>query len=272
MFDRIPKKSWINIDRQPISVRIRHSFELLYLLVQKELRVRYKNSVLGYLWALANPFAFAVVYYFAFKVIMRVEMPNYSTFLLTGMFPWIWLTNGLVQATGSYRNNASLVKKVNLERYVLPLSNIVHEMVHFCFTLPVLGFFIYFTGGELHFSWLWQLPLVMLLQLVMVYPVALMLALANVYVHDVEYLLGIGLSLLFFLTPIVYPVTQAPSIYRYYFEWSPLAELISVWRGVLLEGQITPSPLAYCACVAATASLAAYLVYRSASPKLGELL
>lgn len=252
--------------------RVRHFFELLYLLVQKELRVRYKSSVLGYLWALANPFAFAVVYYFAFKVIMRVQMPNYSTFLLTGMFPWIWLTNGLVQATGSYRNNASLVKKVNLERAVLPLSNIVHEMVHFCFALPVLGLFIYMTGGEMHASWLWQLPLMMLLQLALVYPISLMLALANVYVHDVEYLVGIGLSLLFFLTPIVYPVTLAPEIYRHYFEWSPPAELISGWRSVLLEGKIMPMQMLYCAGVAAGTSLAAYLVYRKSSPKLGELL
>jgi lipopolysaccharide transport system permease protein len=255
-----------------MNLRIRHSLELLYLLVQKELRVRYKSSVLGYVWALANPFAFAVVYYFAFKVIMRVQMPNYSVFLLTGMFPWIWLTNGLVQATASYRNNASLVKKVNLERAVLPLSNVVHEMVHFCFSLPVLGLFIYVTGGEMHASWLWQLPLMMVLQLALVYPVALILALSNVYVHDVEYLVGIGLSLLFFLTPIVYPITLAPEIYRQYFEWSPPAELIAGWRSVLLEGKVMPAQMAYCAAVAVAVSLAAYLVYRKASPKLGELL
>jgi lipopolysaccharide transport system permease protein len=251
---------------------VRHFFELLYLLVQKELRVRYKSSVLGYLWALANPFAFAVVYYFAFKVIMRVQMPNYSTFLLTGMFPWIWLTNGLVQATASYRNNASLVKKVNLERAVLPLSNVVHEMVHFCFALPVLGFFIYLTGGEMHASWLWQLPLMMLLQLALVYPVALILALSNVYVHDVEYLVGIGLSLLFFLTPVVYPVSMAPEAYRHYFDWSPPAALISGWRGVLLDGAVIPGELAYCAAVALCMSALAYVVYRKAAPKLGELL
>ena len=255
-----------------VNVRYAQWVELLYLLVKKELNVRYKNSVLGYVWALANPFAYALAYYFAFKIVMRVEMPNYSIFLLTGMFPWVWMTNGLVQSTGCYRNNISLIKKVNMFRAVLPLSNVVHEMVHFLFAMPVLGVFIYFTGGDLYISWLWQLPLMMLLQVAVVYPVALMLALFNVYVNDVEYLVGIGLSLLFFLTPIVYPAATAPEKYRVYFNWSPPAELISGWRSVFLNGEIALSTVLFCFAVAAAASLAAYFVYRKASPKLGELL
>src|ERR1017187_10114811 len=109
-----------------MSFNFRRIAEVVYLLVLKELKVRYKSSFFGYLWALANPFAFALVYYIAFKVIMRVQMPNYSIFLLTAMFPWIWLTNSIVQASGSLRNNASLIKKVNLSCAVLPLSNVAH--------------------------------------------------------------------------------------------------------------------------------------------------
>jgi len=252
--------------------RIRHFFELLYLLVQKDLKVRYKSSVLGYLWALANPFAFALVYFVAFKIIMRVQMHNYSVFLLTGMFPWVWLTNSLSQATGSYRNNASLVKKVNLDRAVLPLGNVAHEMVHFCFALPVLAIFIYFTGGEMYGAWLWQIPLMILLQLAMVYPVALVLALSNVYIHDVEYLVGIGLSMLFFLTPVVYPVTMVPTAYRHYFEWSPLAALIENWRSVLLHGSVNMPMFMHCVTVAIIVAVLAVVTYRKTASKLGELL
>lgn len=252
--------------------RHKHSFELLFLLVKKEVNVRYKNSILGYLWALANPIVFATVYYFAFKVIMRVEMPNYAVFLLTGMFPWIWMSNSLVHASASYRNNASLVKKVSIERAVLPLSNVVHEMFHFLFALPVLGIIIFLTGGEIYLSWLWQLPLMMLLQLAMLYPIALMLALTNVYVRDVEYLVGIGVSLLFFLTPIVYPVALVPERFRVYLNWSPLADLIEGWRGVLLEGKINLGQLIFCFCFSIAVSFAAYFIYRKASPKLGEML
>lgn len=249
-----------------------HFFELLYLLVQKELKIRYKNSFLGYLWALANPFAFALVYYIAFKVIMRVQMPNYSIFLLTGMFPWVWFSNSLVQATGSYRNNASLVKRVNVNRAVLPLSNVTHEMVHFGFAIPVLSAFILFVNGELHYSWIWQLPMMLFLQFVLAYPLALLLALANVYVHDVEYLVGIGMSLLFFLTPIVYPIDMVPEGYRAYFEWSPLAALIGNWRSLFLEGALNMGMYLYSQLVAAILALLAFIAYRKTSARLGELL
>lgn len=253
-------------------MKIQHFLELLYLLIQKDLKVRYKSSVLGYLWALANPFAFALVYYVAFKVIMRVEIHNYSVFLLTGMFPWVWFTNALIQATASFKNNVSLVKKVNINRAVLPLGSVVHEMVHFCFALPVLCCFIYFTGGVFHASWLWQLPLMILLQLALVYPLALVLALANVYVHDVEYIVGIGLSLLFFLTPIVYPVSMIPEIYRHLFEWSPLVALIRNWRSVFLEGSVDVGLLAHCTVVVLIISFLSLVIYRKGACKLGELL
>jgi lipopolysaccharide transport system permease protein len=252
--------------------KIRQFLELLYLLVQKELKVRYKSSVLGYLWALANPFAFALVYYIAFKIIMRVQMPNYSIFLLAGMFPWVWMSNSLIQATSSYKNNASLVKKVNLNRAVLPLSNVAHEMVHFFFALPVLAIFIKFAGGDFFLSWIWQIPLMLLLQLFLVYPIALILALANVYVHDVEYLIGIFLSLLFFMTPIVYPITMVPESYRIYFEWSPVYSLITNWRDVLLSGTLNPETYLLAGLMAFTLGGLAAIFYRKASVRMGELL
>lgn len=249
-----------------------HFFELLFLLVQKELKIRYKSSFLGYLWALANPFAFALVYYIAFKVIMRMQMPNYSIFLLTGMFPWVWFANSLVQATGSFRNNASLVKRVNVNRAVLPLSNVTHEMVHFGFAIPVLTAFILFVGGGPHYSWIWQLPMMLLLQFVLAYPLALLFALANVYVHDVEYLVGIGMSLLFFLTPIVYPLDMVPEGYRAIFAWNPLAALIGNWRNLFLEGRLDLDMYLGCLFAGLVFALLSYVAYRKMSIRLGELL
>lgn len=249
-----------------------HFFELLFLLVKKELKVRYKSSFLGYLWALANPIAFALVYYIAFKVIMRVQMPNYSIFLLTGMFPWVWFSNSLIQATGSYRNNASLVKRVNVNRAVLPLSNVTHEMVHFGFAVPVLFAFILLVNGGLHISWLWQLPLMLLLQFMLSYPLALLLAIANVYVHDIEYLVGIGMSLLFFLTPIVYPLDMVPEGYRNLFAWNPLAALIENWRNLFFEGELDMERYLACLMASLVFSTLSFIVYRKMSPKLGELL
>ena len=261
----------IGTDSGPNST-LRHFSELLYVLVTKELKVRYKNSVLGYLWALANPFAFAIVYYVAFKVIMRVQMPNYSVFLLTAMFPWMWFANSIVHATGSYRNNASLIKRVALHRAVLPLSNVVHEFVHFCFALPVLMLFILITGNGLHVSWLWWLPLLAVLQLTLVYPIALMFALANVFIHDIEYMVGIGLSMLFFLTPIVYSLSMVPEAYQWYFQMSPVSVLMESWRSVLLHGELNASSIAYVAMWSVVLGILSSVLFRRTQAKLGELL
>lgn len=246
--------------------------ELLYLLVLKELKVRYKRSVLGYLWAIANPFAFALVYWFAFKYIMRVQIPNYSIFLLTGMFPWGWLANSLIHASSSYRNNASLIKKVKLERALLPLSSVVHEMLHFCFSLPVLSVFIFISGGPFYLAWFWQMPLMILLQLTFLYPLALILAITNVYVHDVEYIVGIALSMLFFLTPIVYPPEMVPAQFTDYINYSPLSALIGNWHNVFLRGNIQFDQFAYCLSISLVLWLIAYHFYRRRSIRLGELL
>jgi lipopolysaccharide transport system permease protein len=247
--------------------------ELLYLLVRKELTARYKSRFLGYLWALANPFAFAFVYWIAFKFIMRLEIENYSLFLVTGLFPWVWLSTGVTQATRSYFVNASLIKKARLPRFILPLANVAQEMAHFAFALPVIFALLWFAGAmPPRASWLWQVPLLLALQTAFAYPLALSLALANVYVRDIEYLVGIGFSLLFFATPMVYPVTLVPEAYRHWFELNPLHAMMHSWRTVFLEGTLDPGQVAYAAAFAAVSGLVAWLIYRKLAPRVGELL
>lgn len=250
-----------------------HSLELLYLLVRKDLKVRYKSSVLGYLWALANPFAFALVYWVAFKYIMRVQMENYSLYLITGIFPWVWLSSGITQATRSYQNNAFLVKKVKIPRAILPLSSVAQEMAHFLFALPVILAFLIFAGSfELRAAWLWQIPLMLGVQLAFVYPIALVFAVSNVYVHDIEHLVGLAFAMLFFLTPMVYPISMVPEELRRYFELNPLYALMDSWRGVFLSGTLDGAKLGYAIACAAVFGAVAWLCYRRLAPRIGELL
>jgi lipopolysaccharide transport system permease protein len=247
--------------------------ELLYVLVRKELKARYKNRFLGYVWALANPVAFAFVYWIAFKFIMRMEVENYSLYLLTGIFPWVWLSTGVTSATRSFIVNASLIKKVPLPRAILPLGNVAQEMVHFVFALPVIVAFLWF-AGEIRppASWAWQLPLMLALQIAFVYPLALGLALANVYVRDIEYLASIGFSLMFFATPMVYPVSMVPEAYRHYFELNPLHALMHSWRSVFLQGSLDLDHMAYAAAFAAAMAAGAWLLHRKLAPRIGELV
>ena len=250
-----------------------HTGELLYLLVIKELKVRYKSRFLGYVWALVNPLAFAFVYWIAFKFIMRVEMANYSLYLITGIFPWVWLSLGVANGARSYLHNASLIKKASMPRAILPLSCVAQETVHFIFALPIIIAFVVLAGDyAMRPAWIWQIPLLVALQVAFVSPLALSMALLNVYVRDIEYLVTIGFSLLFFATPMVYAITMVPDAYRHFFELNPLHALMQSWRSVLLDGAVELPYLAYAAAVAALMSLIAWALYRKLAPRIGELL
>jgi len=249
-----------------------HAFELLYVLVSKDLRVRYKSSVLGYLWAVANPLAFTFVYYVTFKLVIRNSMSHFGLYLVTGLFPWVWAANALIQSTGAYRNNPSLVRKVKLPRAILPLSYVTQEMVHFLLAAPILAAGVALSTGGHHAGWLWLIPAMALVQMLMLYPISLALAAANVLVRDVEYLVAIGLQMLFFLTPIVYPPGDIPVAYRRWFALNPFAPMIGAWRGVLYDGTLDAGAVARCLAFAAVAGIVAVGIHRAVEPRIGERL
>jgi len=248
------------------------SLELLYVLVSKELRVRYKSSLLGYLWALANPLAFTFVYYVTFKLIIRSSMSNYGVYLVTGLFPWAWAANALVQSTGAYRNNPTLVRKVRLPRAILPLSYVVQEMVHFLLAAPILAAGVALSTGSAHTGWILLIPVMAAVQLLMLYPIGVVLAATNVMVRDVEYLVGIALQMLFFLTPIVYPAESVPAEYQAYFAFNPFSSMIGVWRTVFYQGRLDLAGVGRCMGFAALATVLALGVHRAVEPKIGERL
>jgi lipopolysaccharide transport system permease protein len=257
-------------------ILIRHNLqwaELLYLLVIKELKVRYKRSVIGYAWAIANPILFSLVYWVSFKFIMRVQMENYIVYILMGMFPWGWLSQSVIQGTGSFTNNLSLVRRTSLPKLILPLSNVIQEMVHFIFTIPVVYFFILTTGGCINpLTLLWQIPLMLLLQVAFVFPLTIICAVLNVYVRDIQYLVGILFSIFFFITPMVYPLSMVPLTYQQYFKINPVYWLIDSWR-IIFSGGVLPFENLLCLLGSiAVFSMLAWFIYRRLSGRIAELV
>src|ERR1700736_131863 len=112
-------------------------FDLILTLAQKEIKVRYKNNVLGYLWSLANPLASALVFYFAIQVVFKSSVPNYPLFLIIGLFTWQWFNNYLVGACGVFLANGSLIKKSVFPRSVLPIALNLQDAFHFMMSIPV---------------------------------------------------------------------------------------------------------------------------------------
>ena len=110
---------------------VQYLFDLTLILTRKEMQVRYKSNVLGYLWSVLQPLSFALVYFIAFKIFMRFKMENYTLYLLTGMFPWQRFANSVNEASATFTGNASIIKKINFPRNLLVASTIIKDGIHF---------------------------------------------------------------------------------------------------------------------------------------------
>jgi lipopolysaccharide transport system permease protein len=218
-------------------------------------------------------FALAFVFWIAFKVIMGVDLPNYSVYLVAGLFPWAWLSMGVVSASRSFVAHGALIREMGLAHAILPLSNVVQELMHFTLALPLIVAWIAIPGDyPPHWSWLWQIPLLMALQVLFVYPLALAAALVNAYVRDLESWLATGFVLLFFATPMAYPVSMVPEGLARWFELNPFHALMECWRAVFIESRLDGPHAAYAAGFAAAAGIVVWLLYRRLAPRVGEVV
>jgi ABC-2 type transport system permease protein len=183
--------------------------ELLGGLVRKELKVKYKNSVLGFAWSLLNPLLVLLVYWFAFGVILGNTQPRFPIFLLCGVLVWNFFSGGVLSATTSVVMNASLVKKVSFPREVLPLASIGAAGVHFLLQGIVLAVSLFFFGHGIAWNYIALLPLAILVMIVVSAGLGVMLAAVNVHLRDMQHFLELALIAWFWATPIVYRFEQA---------------------------------------------------------------
>jgi len=179
--------------------------ELLVNLVRKELKVKYKDSTLGFLWSLLNPALYLVVFYVVFDLILQSGIPNFAFFLLSGLLVWNLFSLSLGGATASIVSNGVLIKKVWFPREVLPLASIGANLVHFFLQSIVLVLALAIFRYPVGFRYLPLIPLALATLLLLLAGVTLVLAAANVYLRDTQHLLELLLLAWFWLTPIVYP-------------------------------------------------------------------
>jgi len=252
--------------------RLIYHLDLLSVLLAKELKVRYKNSILGYLWSLLNPLTMALIFYFAFKVILRVPIENYSFFLITGLFPWQWFSNSVSSSTGILLGNASIIKKVNFPRHFIPLANVLNDLTHFLLTIPVIAGFGLFFGVYPTLWWFVGIPALLLAQFLITYGLSLFVASANLFFRDLERLVGIFLMVLFYGTPIFYDLTLVPESLRAYLYLNPMTGIISCWRELFLKGSFYFSFYIIYLSYALLVFLFGLFVFRKLSPRFAEVL
>lgn len=213
---------------------------LIEVLIRRELKARYRGTVLGFLWSFVNPLVLMALYVLVFSIYLRVDMPNYPAFLLSGIFPWLWFSASLNEATPSIIGNGGLIRKVYLPSEVFPLVHVGSNMVHFIASLPILFGFLVWAGLTPSWSLLF-LPVIVGVQVLFTYGIALVVSSLAVQFRDLLHIVPNLLTALFFATPIFYPATLVPERYRILLDVNPLSYLITAYQDVLFFGTV-PSP------------------------------
>ncbi|MBM3673550.1 MAG: ABC transporter permease [Actinobacteria bacterium] len=182
--------------------------ELLLNLVRKELKLKYKNSTLGFLWSLLNPALYLVVFYFVFQIVLGAGLPYFAIFFLAGLLPWNLFSTSLGSSTTSVVGNAGLVKKVWFPREILPLAAIGAALVHFFLQLIVLALALVIFRYPPSAEFCLLLPIALLTLLLFAAALGIGFAALNVYLRDTQHLLELVLLAWFWATPIVYQYTK----------------------------------------------------------------
>ncbi len=216
-------------------------FDLVYELVLRDMRVRYKRSVLGFAWSLINPLLQLGVVGFVFSQVLPLQIPNYSLFLLTGLLAWNWFQTSLHAVTGSIVDNRELIRQPGFPTAMLPVVTVTTNLVHFVLALPILMIII-LIGGQGISATVLLLPVIIGLQFLLTLSLGYFLATLHVSLRDTQYLVGIALLLGFYLTPIFYDPASIPARYQMIYQLNPMLQIIEAYRAVLLYHHL-PAPL-----------------------------
>ena len=210
---------------------------LIQALVARELKARYRGSVLGFFWSFINPLLLLLIYSFVFTTVLPNETKGvqpYALFMFCGILPWNWFSTSLSDAAGSLISGGNLIKKVLFPAEVLPIVSVLANMVHFFLGLPILVLFlIYYQKPPDPWDLVW-FPIAVLIQLTFATGLGLMLAALTVHFRDIRDILANLLMLWFFATPIIYPWFQ-PSVSQYIwlFNINPFTHLAVAYQEIL---------------------------------------
>ena len=269
------------------------SRELLANLTLREIRGKYKRTIFGQLWSLANPLALMLIYTIVFAFILRVTpepgdpsgLDVFAVWLLCGLLPWTFFSNVITAGAGSLIANAGLIQKVAFSRIVLPLSLVGSSIYNWLFEMGVLLIVLVIIGS---FVWPWIPLLLVVMALLAVFAagIALMLSIANVYFRDTQWFLGIILQMWMYLTPIIYPATlvsnQSDRIgylwgtgltVDFIYNLNPMTHFVEIFRNLLYDNR-WPDATEWliCALWAAVSLFIGVIVFRKNEKNLAEAL
>ena len=206
--------------------------ELLKTNIKKEIRGKYKGSWLGVLWTFLNPLLMLAVYAFVFPYILRVNVDNYTIFMIVALIPWNFFTTAIQSGAGSVVANGNILKKVYFPREIIPISITTSQSVNFLITCIIMAVFIIFSGVGFSVHAL-LFPLLVLIQYILILGLTFILSALTVFVRDIDHFVSVILMLGFYATPIVYQGEMLPKKFQIFLKLNPMAQLVEAYRSIL---------------------------------------
>lgn len=218
-----------------------HWWELTSELTKREIKQRYKQSILGYAWVILNPFAQMLVMTFVFSSLFRASSVGvpYAIYVYAGLLPWTLFSTALASATNSLVGNAGLLTKIYFPREIFVISTVLSKIVDFFLASTVFVALMIWFQIPPSLSLVWLIP-IFVIQNIFTYGISLLAAAFNLFYRDIQYVMNLLIMLWFYVTPVIYPVEMFPDQHRWIFQINPMAVLVNAYREVLLNGD-TPN-------------------------------
>lgn len=212
--------------------------EMIFSLIKRDLRGRYKGSVLGFLWTFLNPLFQLVVYTIVFSIIMRMNYDKYYLFLFVALIPWIFFSTSVVGGAGCIWTQKDMVNKIYFPREVLPIAHVTCQLVNMLLSFVVVLFVIVITGHGVNFMAFLYLPIIILVEYLLALGLTFIASAVTVFLRDVEYVLGIIMMAWQFLSPVMYGVDMVPKELEPIFSINPMTAILVAYRDIFYYKQI----------------------------------
>ncbi len=212
--------------------------EMIFSLVRRDIKGRYKGSALGFLWTFINPLLQLGVYTMVFSIIMRNGIEDYYLFLFVALIPWIFFSTSLSGGSSCIWAQQDMVKKIYFPREVLPIAFVTSQFVNMALSFLVVFAVLIVSGKGMNIVAMLFLPVIMVVEYLLALSMAMLSSAVTVYLRDVEYILGIITMAWQFLTPVMYSVDQVPEQLMWVFNLNPMTPIIVAYRDILYYGRV----------------------------------
>lgn len=212
--------------------------QMIFSLVKKDLRSRYKGSALGFLWTFLNPLLQLVVFTLVFSVIMDAGYEQYYLFLFVALVPWMFFASSVQDGASSILREKDMIKKIYFPREVMPIATVTSAFVNMLLTFIVVFAVLILTGRGINPVALLCLPIVMLVEYILCLGIAMIVSALTVYFRDLQYILGIFTMALQYLTPVMYGPERVPDWALPIFNLNPMTSIVTIYRDILYWKQV----------------------------------